>query len=530
LQAFFSPRSAFWSYDDANKGQRKDYAIINETGLLGVRVLRAGMLTGLSNQTSPWFRLGADIPEIDDQTDVRVWFEEVERRVREVFLKSNTYQTLLTSYGEEGLYGTTAFLVLEDDATVIRCHPYPIGSFYLMMDDTLRVDGCMRILTMTVRQMVERFGYDNVSESMQVLYDSNAGGMKETSYPVVSVIHKGSYFGSPKEGGMKPPMPWVSTWYELSSWNSQKGILRKSGFMESPLIAGRWSVVGENVYGESPAMDCLGSTMSLQAWEERLAQAAEKQFNPPMVASSSIDPRKLTTLPGDISFVDDDKAVFRSAYDVQFRLEGGLQQIQRIEGRINDAMYRSLFQMFSESDRREITAEEIRARMQEKMQVLGPVVERNVEEILAPLVRRTISIMQRKNLLPPMPKAMQGRLVKIEFVSILAKAAKIGRLNSISQFMTFVGSEAAVNQGVFDLVDLDDLTRQFAKDSDLPPTSLRSEEAVAQIRADRDQQQKQAQAADNAQKLAAAAGNLANAKTGTGSLLDQALPALANGG
>ncbi len=468
----------------------------------------------------------SDDPVLNAQQDVRGWFQDVERLTREVFLKSNTYQSLLTMFKEEGLYGTSAFLVMEDEKTVIRCQPYPIGSYYLMQDDKLRIDGAVRVLSMTVRQIVERFGIDNVSDAVRVLYESTSGGVKEQPYNVVHVITKGSYF-DPKS--YEPPMPWVSVWYEEGSFNPKKGILRRSGFLENPLICGRWTVTGENTYGESAAMDCLGSVMSLQCWEERTAEATEKQFKPTLVASSALDVRKFTTLPGDIMWSDkeDVSKLITQAYNVDFRIDGALAQIQRIEGRINDAMYRSLFQMFTDTDRREITAAEVNARMQEKMQVLGPVVERNVEEVLAPLVKRTLSVMQRRGLLPPMPEALKGHAFKLEFISILAQAQRLGGLNALGGFMGFVGSQVAIVQDVMDNVDTDASVREYAELSGLKAEILRSPDEVAAIRQGRQQAQAQQLAADNAQKLAGAAKNLSEAHTGTGSLLDQALPALA---
>lgn len=529
LQAFFAPRSAQWNYSTTNQGQRQDYSIINETGLLALRTLAAGMITGMSSQTRAWFKLGFEDQAINDLQDVRDWCEKVEEITRRVFLKSNFYQTLLNCYSEQGLYGTTAFLMLEDPKTVINCHPYPLGSYYLMQDDTLRIDGCIREVAMTVRQIVERFGYDNVSDQVKVLYDSPSGGVKETRYPIVSVIHKGSYFAPMK---FEPPMPWVSVWYEKGAFNPKKGILRRSGFLESPLMAGRWKVTGENVYGESAGMDCLGSVMSLQAWEERLAQGAERQSNPTMLAGADLDPLKYTTLPGDVMFADtkDVSGVLRSAYDINYRLDVYVNQIQRIEARVNDAMFRSTFQMFTDSDRREITAEEIRAKLQEKMQVLGPVVERNVGEILAPSVMRALSIEMRAGLLPMMPDPIKGRPIKLEFVSILAAAQKMSGLNNISALTTFVGSEAALNSGAVDMIDWDESVREYAKLADVPAKIVRAPDQVAALRNDRARQQQMAQTADNAQKLAGAAATLADAHTGTGSLLDQALPALGGGG
>ncbi len=524
LESFFDPGTARWDPSDANNQARKDYHIINETGQLALRTLKAGMLTGMSSQTRPWFKILADNDALNAKKPVRTWCESAEDVVRKVFLKSNFYESLLTLYGDEALYGTGAFLIEDDQQSIIRCHPLPIGSYALGCDDQLRIDLYLRVYSMTARQIVEKFGRETVSRSVLTMVDSNAGGVKETRYPVVHVIHKGSYFGG------KALHPWMSVWYELGDFNPDNGVLKQSGFWENPLICGRWNVVGENIWGKGAAQDCLGSCMSLQSWESILAQAAEKHADPPVLFGSDIDPRRASLLPGESIFADtkDVSKVSAPIYQTDMRLDSGLKMVERIEGRINDAMYRTLFQMFSDSDRREITAEEIRARAAEKMQVLGPVVERNVTEVLGPSVLRTLGICQRRGLLPPMPQEMKGQTFKLEFVSILAQAQKMAAVNNVTQWLSLLGNEVAVDQGILDNVDLDEAARYTADNLSVPAKLLRTEDEVAQIRADRAKQQQQQQAAENAQKLAQAAQNLSQAKTGQGSLLDQ-MPALVGG-
>lgn len=530
LGAFFDPYGPSWDYSDTNIGNRRDYSIINETGLLAKRTLQAGMLNGMSPPSGKWFKIGLADDADDALKSVRNWCEKAEEAVRKTFLKSNFYECLLDAYGDEALYGTTAMLILEDSKTKIRCYPYQTGRYYLVQDNTRRISLAMRVLYMTVSQIVDQFGFDNCSSSVQTMYQSNAGGMKETRQPVVHVVHKGNYF-TPPPG--KKAWPWVSVYYEMGSFNEKKGILSNGGFEEDALVVGRWKVNGENVYGTGCATDCLGSTMSLQAWEERIAQAAEKQFNPPMNATADMDPRSLSVLPGSINFSSkegDASKSFVPAYQFDFRLEGGLAQIQRIEARINDAMYRSLFQLFTDTDRREITAAEIQARAAEKMQVIGPVVEKNVEDVLAPSVRRTLQVLvNTPGALPEMPPEMKNKRIKLEFVSILAQAQKIRSLTNLTQYMTLITQEAAVDRGILDNVDLDEYARLSADLSDVPSTLTRTKEDVAAMRANEAAQQRQAALVEAAPKLAQAAQVASQTQPGTGSLLDQVVPSLAGG-
>ncbi len=545
LAAFFLPRSAVWNPADVNQGQRKDFAIINESGGLALRTLGAGMLTGMSNPTSVWFKIGLQNRDIDSRPEVRQWCEKVEDVIRRVFIKSNFYQTLLTFYKEQGLYGTSAFLIEQDREkdprknTFIRCKPYPIGSYTLSQDAQLRIDLSMRTMSMKVRDVIGAFGYDNVSSSTQSMNDSSSGGTKETWRQIVHVICKSSYFGAQAKKFSR--MPWLSMQYELDSYDPANAIISTKGFWENPLIVGRWDVTGENVYGESPAMDVLGSTMSLQAYEDRMAQGAEKLINPPMIAASTVDPARLTTLPGEVTFseTDDIRKVFGTAYQIDFGkgAEVIANQIDRIVARINDGMYRSLFQMITDGVNRQTTAEEIRARTTEKMQILGPVIERNVEEALAPCITRTLGILYRfreadgSSILPPMPAIMHNQPMKLGFESILAQAQRMRKGTNITTFFGFVGNEVAVEQGILDNVDLDEATRELGEIYDVPNKILRTPEQVAKIRAAKEQAAQQQRTADNALNLSAAGKNLAAAPLQSGgTLLDKVMPQLAGGG
>lgn len=537
LRCFFAPRSLRDDPSQVNAGERNDFEIINETGLLALRVLASGMLTGMSPPTRPWFEFAVDDPAFADDKDVKEWCEALAKRVREVMLASNYYETMLEMYETEGLYGTCAFLIEADTKTVIRCKPFPTGSYYLGVGDDLRVDLCIRVLEMTVRNIVEKFGRENTAPSTLAMYDSNAGGNKETYLPVVHVIHKGSYFGESKRG--QDIMPWVSTWYEQGSFNPDKGVLRIAGFEENPLITGRWQTVGENIYGESPAFDILGSTMSLQAWEERLAQAAEKQFNPSMVADASINPAKLTNLPGDWMFVDfkDGKAPLAPAYQIDFKLEFGLKMLERIEGRINEGLFKNVFQLFTDSDRREITAEEIRAKVQERLSVLGPVIERNTGELHKPSIMRIVNIMRRTpGAMPPIPeklKAKDGGLafsIKVAFKSILSSSAEMIGMNNINQVMAFIAQEAALFQDMPDNFDTDAIAVRYAKLANMPADCIRDVAERDKIRKAKRAAQAQQQAADNAKNLAQAAQVASQTPGGGGqTLLQKVAPAMAGG-
>ncbi len=519
LARFVLPRNQRFVYSDTDNGQRLDYSIVDNTATIAHRTLRAGLSAGICSPTRKWLTLKTDDRKLNERREVKIWLEETEKILGDAQLKSNFYQTMHNAFGELGLYGTNAFTVLEDDKDDFRCYPWPIGSYCIAGDDTCRIDLFMRIVQMTVRQIVEKFGFNSCSQSVQNMYTNNSGGNKETWYPVVNVVHPNRYFGGKQL--LPDHKPWISVWYEMGSFGNEKqskgnfGLLRKSGYWECPAVASRWDVVGEDFYGISPGMDALGDTMGLQLLQKRKQEAIDKMVKPPLLASPALINQKVSLLPGDITYADlrDGNAGVRPLYEMRFDVADAVVDIQDHHRRIDDAFYKSLFLMLSSSDRREVTAEEIRAKQEEKMLVLGPVLERSNGELLAPAVMRQLAILNRRGKLPPPPEAMKGKKLSVEFSSILAQVQRMMGVANLDRFMATVGQEAAVNQGVFDKVDLDEVVNQYADMLGVSPKVLRSEEATAAIRQDKAQQAKQAAQAENAKNLAAAAQNLSQTDT-----------------
>ncbi|MDH8265416.1 portal protein, partial [Klebsiella pneumoniae] len=70
---------------------------------------------------------------------------------------------------------------------------------------------------------------------------------------------------------------------------------------------------------------------------------------------------------------------------------------------INSAYFVDLFMMLQNINTRSMPVEAVIEMKEEKLLMLGPVLERLNDECLNPLIDRTFSIMARKNLLPPPP-------------------------------------------------------------------------------------------------------------------------------
>jgi len=281
----------------------------------------------------------------------------------------------------------------------------------------------------------------------------------------------------------------------------------------------RWDVLSGDVYGYSPAMEQLGDIKQLQHEQRRKAQAIDKMVNPPMRASTALKGRVTTTLPGGTTYVDpmNGNDGFAPVYQVQPRIQEMMMDIQEVQQRIQRGFYADLFAMMINSDRRMMTATEVAERHEEKLVLLGPVLQRLNTEFLDPLLEDAFMTAAAAGKLPPMPEALRGVELKIKYVSLLAQAQEAVAAASLERTLSFGGNLAGVFPNILDNIDEDEAFREYADILGNSPKVLREKSARDEIRNQRAEQQEQARQAE----LAATAGAAANQTAGAAKLLSE---------
>ncbi|EIS7832017.1 phage tail protein [Salmonella enterica] len=515
LSDFINPRGSRFLVTDVNRNDRRNSKTVDPTATLANRTLSSGMMSGITSPARPWFKLATPDPDMMDYGQVKLWLEAVQRRMNEVYNKSNLYQSLPLLYSSLGTYSTGAMAVLEDDEDVIRTMMFPIGSYYLANSARGSVDTCYRKFTMTVRQLVMEFGMSNVSTSVKGLWES---GSYETWIEVIHAVYPNIDRDTGKLDSKNKRVK--SVYFEVGGDNDK--LLRESGFDEFPIMAPRWEVNGEDVYGSScPGMIALGQVKALQLEQKRKSQLIDKATNPPMVGPTSLKNQRVSLLPGDITYIDQmtGQDGLKPAYLVNPNTADLLADIQDTRQMINSAYFVDLFMMLQNINTRSMPVEAVIEMKEEKLLMLGPVLERLNDECLNPLIDRTFSIMARKNLLPPPPDVLQGMPLKIEYISVMAQAQKSIGLSSLSSTVGFIGQLAQVKPEALDKLDTDQAIDAFAEMSGVSPTVIVPQEQVNQIRQDRAQQQQQQQAMAMGMAAAQGAKTLSEAQTADPSVL-----------
>jgi hypothetical protein len=315
-------------------------------------------------------------------------------------------------------------------------------------------------------------------------------------------------------------MPWRSVYFELGA--EPQMYLSESGFKNFPGLCPRWATAGGDIYGNSPGMEALGDIKQLQHEQLRKAQGIDYKTNPPLQVPTSMKNRDIERLPGGVTYVDlaGGSQGVKTAFEVNIDLSHLLEDIQDVRSRINGSFYADLFLMLANQTDSRMTATEVAERHEEKLLMLGPVLERLQNELLDPLIENTFQYIVDAGLMPPPPEEMQGHSLNVELVSMMAQAQRAVGTNSIDRFIGTVGSIAQFKPEVLDTIDGDKTVQIYGDSLGIDPRILLPQDQVQALRQQRAQAQQKAQqaammsqSADTVQKLSQAKTNEPNALT-----------------
>ena len=491
ISDYQQPRAGRFFASDRNRGDKRSNNILDNTAVFGVRTLAAGMMSGMTSPARPWFRLEIEDKDLMESGAVKTWLHESEGVLRAIFGASNTYRSLHTMYEELGLFGTAASVVLPDFDNVIHHYPLTAGEYSLATSSKGVVDTCVREFQMTVGQMVEQFGLENVSDTVKNLYHNH---QLEGWVDVVHMIEPRRGRDFTKKDSVNKR--WASLYLEPGRENWDK-FLSESGFDNFPVLAPRWVVTGNDIYGSSPGMECLGDVKQLQHQQLRKGQAIDYQVNPPLQVPTKYKEATRARLPGGVFYVDSMGAGqgVRSAFDVNLNLQHLMGDIQDVRERIRSSYYADLFLMLANDKRSGVTATEVAERHEEKLLALGPVLERLQNELLNPLIDIAFNYASTAGILPEAPPELGGMTLKVEFISVLAQAQRAVAAGGVDRLMGTIGQLAALKPDLLDKVNFDQVVDDYGSMFGVNPKIIVPDDVVAQIRAERAKQMQAAQTA-----------------------------------
>jgi hypothetical protein len=516
IQRFINPTRGFFYEAIPNWGRTIDHkSQLSGAPNRAVRTMAAGMRSGLASPSRPWFKIGLEDQDMMEFEPVKEWLEMVQMRMMNVFSKSNVYGGLHSTYEEIGTFGTAGLITLEDFHTVIRLRTFTAGEYMIGNDENQRINAFARGYNMTVGQLIKEFGEENVSP--QVLVNWKNGN----SDPWIKVCH----LIEPNDDRIPDRKNYKNKAFRSITW--EKGsppnlALRVSGFDDFPVMGPRWQTTNtSSVYGWGPGHYSLGDVKQLMQMKKDFLVSLAKVNNPPIQQDGSVQ-GEANLLPNGVtrySSTNRDAGV-KPAYQINPQLESMQASMDKLQGEIDQNFFKDLFQMLANNDSGQMTAFEVAKRYEEKLALLGPVIEHLESELHDPLIERTFAIMLKTNLLPPPPQEAQGQGLKVEYISMLAQAQQMVGTLAIERTMAFTGNLLAANPAVADVIDFDVAVEKYADLEGVPAEIVRTKDEIAKLRQDRAKAQQQAQQMQQAQALVEGAHTLSQTPVGRGSALD----------
>lgn len=499
------PRSYRWLDEEWSKrGNKANQSIIDPSATIALRAMESAFSASIIPATRPWKRIKIRGP-LGESYAVKTHLEVVNELMDGHILNSNFYQEGGKLFSMCGLFGTGAMLIEEDDETDFRCETLPTGSYWLGIDAKRRVNQFAREVEMTITQMAEEFGVENLSVQAQEVVNAGTGD-KETR----KVIH---WIG-PTDGYDKSTrftaLPFSALYIDPSD-DDKESFLRKSGYNEFPVVAPRWKSMGDDVYGlDCPGMIALGHTKELQEAQKQMAKAIEKMVSPPTQRPEGTMRKGVNITPGADNITPRGVASdgIKPLYQINFDVNAVNMHINDLRQQIREVFFYNLFLMVASERRSGTKAREIEELHQEKMIVLSTVYEQFSQEFLDPAVERIYKILERRGRFPVPPEELAGQKFEVEYVSVMAQAMKLVGIGNMDRALAIMGQVATIDPTALDIANMKRFTEHYWDRLGIDARIMSSPEEVASKVEQREaaiaQQQQQQQAtvqADTAKVL-----------------------------
>lgn len=503
--------------------------LFDTTAIYANQTYANGMLSYVTPKDSKWFEFTPPLSTAKNEK-VKDWLQRCTEIAQAEVNKSNFYVEAHELYFDDGCYGTTVMMCLEGKRESLNFRSLPVASFALAENDEGYIDTLFRELKLTLRQIVQQFGEDDLSEklkkALEVYKEKGTGG--ETKYTILHAIHPRD--DAEREYGKKDGenKPIASVYVEEAT----KHVISNGGYDEQPFFASRHRKQSAQIYGSSPGSVALPDARQLNELVKNLDVICEVKANPRLLLPD--------TMKGEVDFAAGGFTYFDpnlpNALPKEWMTAGdyniGLDREKRKQEAINRAFHVDLFQMFAQLDK-QMTAREVAERSAEKLVQFTPAFSRKETELLTPLLRRVFGILYRGGHFPQPPDEIwvveqSGHkwlpLPEIGYTSKIALAVKALANIAFARSMEMLAPLINLRPEILDNFNIDQITRDGARNDGIPSDWLLSTEERDQIRAARAQALAQQEQMNQALAMADAAGKAAKVTPDStlGRAIDQA--------
>jgi hypothetical protein len=538
-------------------GQQTGQEVFDDTAMLARNMLVDGMVGYLCSRNQPWFAL--ELPgkfnfpassgmrawsgkRVDEYPQVQRWLQDCQTVMYSALNRSNFYD-VVTEFISDGATCGTAHLLIEENierGAIVFTVPH-FRECFIAQNQWNKVDTCYRIYKMTLCQLADKFGMDEMKSadnSFENDYKNNMYAERE----VLHAIYPRSDF-NPARLDAKSKR-WESVWVyrkggqilgskaQQPTGGQEVSLLNEGGYDSMPIITWRWRVNCDEVYGRGPAHDAFVSIAQLNQMGRTNLVTAHRAAEPPLVAYS--DQRgAIQRGPNGITYMESNRGDLRARmpqplYTGVQALPFSLEYQDRVRQVVNQHFHTDVFMMMSQlaaggkSER--MVVEQVMELQGEKAAILGTRVGNLQSEAFDPLIYRIYSIEAGAGRIPTPPDILletQHGPVEVQYLGPLAQAqTRLTTVRSIQSFLQLAGQVAQMDPTIIHAINAPHMLRVLGESVNLPVDCVYDEKTFAGIIQKLNQQAQQQQQIENAPKLAKAAAAMGKAPE-SGSALKQ---------
>ena len=549
--AYVNHSRRFITDRDLWAGQQTGQFVYDDTAMLARNKLVDGMVGYLCSRNQPWF--GLEIPgkfnfprhsgmrawngqRVDAYPQVQRWLQECLTVMYSAFNRSNFYDQVTEFISDGATCGTASNLVEEDieNARIVFTVPH-FREIFIAENQYGEVDTVYRVYKMTLRQLAQKFGWDEmcqVERNFQRDYENNMFGERDVLH---AIYPREDYQPWRIDAAGKK---WASDWVycrggkilEFGSQakapalaNSKEAIIKEGGYDSMPAIVWRWRKNSDEVYGRGPAHDAFVSIAKINQMGRTNLVTAQQAAEPPLVAYSDLRGAIQRTA-GGVTYMEANRGDIRTRMPQQ--LTTGVQNLpftvefqDRVAAVINEFFHTDVFMMMSQlaqggkSER--MVTEQVMELQGEKAAILGTRVGNLQSEAFDPLINRVYSIEAAAGRIPTPPDILLESVhsgVEVQYLGPLAQAqTRLTTVRSIQSFLQVATQIAQMDPTIIHAINGPQMLRTVADKVDLPVDCVYDAKTFEKIIQGINQQAQHQQMVEDAPKLARAAASMAKA-------------------
>lgn len=512
--------------DSTNPARRRDDKMLQGVAWQSAQVFSAGIMSGLTPPSRQWFKFAFSDPELNKDVGATKVLDQRQEIMQAVLAGSNFYNSVHSCYLELP-FGQAPLAIFPDSKTGVRFQPLTIGTYALEVGGDGTVQRLLRRYRLTLEQIVESFGQDALPYRYKAQFDQNRFDNKK--YTVYWLVEPNRDREPGKIGRLN--MPYRSMYWMKGS--NENEWLYVGGFEEFPVPVARYIVTGMDAYGKGPGWFAEGDVNALQVMKKDQLLGIEMGVKPPVTVTHDVmNYGGVNMYPGGMTKMSDANSAVRPLFQVGLDIDHVSAEITLTKDDIKRAYAADLFLMLDNIDNGQMTAREIIERQQEKLQQLGPVVQRLQDEFLNRILERVYNILDRSGIFPPIPddvmELLSGQEMKIDYISPLAQAQKISGLVNMEQSISFALQVAQAWPEAAKVIDPIATVTKYMELLGAPAAMRRSEEEVQQMIQAEQEAMQQAQQEQQAMQMAQALPDITQAARNATEAANDGNPALAD--